>query len=86
MACYRYQKLTIAQLVETTAIWEEHVLKLPQASNLASPKMQKILGPAVHGYIGLLDMIVREAAIRSLKHGQSRITLTTLSEVVAEYR
>lgn len=86
MACYRYQKLTTAQLVETTAIWEEHVLKLPQASNLASPKLQKILGPVTHGYIGLLDMIMREAAIRSLKQGQSRITLTTLSEVVAEYR
>jgi hypothetical protein len=35
-------------------------LKLPVASNLTAKSMMKVLGQATGGYIGLLDMILRE--------------------------
>jgi DNA transposition AAA+ family ATPase len=52
---HRYERLTSAQLVETSVIWEKHVLRLPEPSQLGSAKMQKVLGLATGGYIGLLD-------------------------------
>jgi hypothetical protein len=48
--------------------------------------MLKTLGEATGGYVGLLDMILRETAIRALKKGLSRIDLETLKEVAAEYK
>lgn len=86
IASHRYERLTTAQLVETSAIWETHVLRLPEASNLSSAKMQKILGPVTGGYLGLLDRILREAAVRSLARGLKRIEFNILNEVAAECR
>lgn len=48
--------------------------------------MLKTLGEATGGYIGLLDMILREAAIRALKKGLQKIDLETLKQVAAEYK
>jgi DNA transposition AAA+ family ATPase len=48
--------------------------------------MLKALGEATGGYVGLLDMILREATIRALKKGLQRIDLETLKEVAGEYR
>ena len=45
-----------------------------------------ILGEATGGYIGLLDMILRESAIRGLKKGLSKIDLDILKQVAAEYK
>jgi len=59
---------------------------LPVASNLSSKSTLKILGEATGGYIGLLDMILREAAIRALEKGLSKIDQETLQEVAGEYR
>ncbi|WP_041229630.1 hypothetical protein [Rippkaea orientalis] len=67
-------------------IWERQVLKLPVASNLSSKRMLKILGQATGGYLGLLDMILRESSIRALKKGLQKIDLETLKEVTEEYR
>ena len=67
-------------------IWEKKVLQLPVASNLSSKTMLKTLGEATGGYIGLLDMILREAAIRALKKGLPKIDLARLKEVAGEYR
>ena len=39
---------------------EKKVLQLPVASNLSSKAMLKALGEATGGYVGLLDMILRE--------------------------
>lgn len=86
IASHRYERLTSAQLVETSAIWETHVLRLPEPSQLGSAKMQKILGPVTGGYLGLLDRILREAAVRSLSRGLKRIELNILNEVAAECR
>jgi len=86
IASHRYERLTSAQLIETSAIWETHVLRLPEPSNLGSAKMQKILGPVTGGYLGLLDRILREAAVRSLSRGLKRIEFNILNEVAAECR
>ncbi|WP_013324724.1 TniB family NTP-binding protein [Gloeothece verrucosa] len=85
-ACHRFGKLTGDEFGQTVDIWERQVLKLPVASNLNSKRMLKILGQATGGYIGLLDMILREAAIRALKKGLNQVDLETLKEVAEEYK
>jgi len=86
MACYRFYRFDSQTLEEITAIWEEYVLKLPQPSNLTSAAGQKLLGASTRGYLGALDEILRNAARRSLQAGQSRIELSLLSQVAAEYK
>ena len=85
-ACHRFGKFSGEDFKRTVEIWEKQVLKLPVASNLSSKTMLKTLGEATGGYIGLLDMILRESAIRALKKGLSKIDLETLKEVTAEYK
>lgn len=85
-ACHRFGKLAGEEFQRTIEVWEKQVLKLPVASNLTSKPMMKVIGEATAGYIGLMDMILREAAIRSLKKGLPKIDLETLKEVAAEYR
>lgn len=84
LACHRFRPLASAQLVTTTAIWEAQVLKMPQASGLALPPVQRLLGAVSGGYIGRLDQLLRGAAIRSLSRGLGRIELSTLEEVASE--
>lgn len=85
-ACYRFGTLSGEQFQKTVDIWEKKVLKLPVASNLTSKSMLTILGQATGGYIGLLDMILRDAAIRALEKGLSKIDKATLQEVANEYK
>ncbi len=67
-------------------VTSEQILKLPVASNLSSQTMLKTLGEATGGYIGLMDMILRETAIRALKKGLQKIDLETLKQVAGEYK
>jgi hypothetical protein len=85
-ACHRFEKLSGEEFKQTIDIWERQVLKLPIASNLSRPKMMKVLGQTTGGYMGLLDMILREAAIRSLKKGLHKIDFDTLKAVAEKYR
>lgn len=85
MSCHRFHRMDSQTLEETTAIWEAYVLKLPKPSNLTSAPMQKLLATSTHGYLGLLDEILRNAARRALKTGQSQIDLKLLSEIVSDY-
>ncbi len=85
-ACYRFGKLQGNEFKETVEIWEQDVLRLPVASNLSSKPMLKILGEATGGYIGLMDMILREAGIRALEKGLTKIERATLEEVAQEYK
>ena len=48
--------------------------------------MQKILLEATEGYIGRLDEVLREAAIRSLTQGMKKIEKSVLQEVAREYK
>lgn len=85
-ACHRFGKLAGIEFENTVEAWEQVVLRLPVASNLSSQEMLKLLKEATGGYIGLLDMLLREAAIRALRKGLPRIDVATLKEVTAEYR
>ncbi len=85
-ACHRFGKFSGEDFKHTVDIWEKQILKLPVASNLSSKTMLKTLGETTGGYIGLLDMILREAAIRALKKGLKKIDLATLKEVTQEYK
>ncbi|MBX9254989.1 TniB family NTP-binding protein [Desmonostoc muscorum CCALA 125] len=85
-ACHRFGKMSGEDFKRTVDIWEKKVLQMSVASNLSSKTMLKTLGEATGGYIGVLDMILREAAIRALKKGLQKIDLETLKEVTGEYR
>jgi DNA transposition AAA+ family ATPase len=85
-ACHRFGKFSGDEFKRIVDIWEKKVLQLPVASNLAGKTMLKTLGEATGGYIGLLDMILRESAIRSLKKGLQKVDLATLKEVATEYK
>ncbi len=86
MACHRFHRFDSQALEDTPAIWGEHVLKLPQSSNLTSAPMQKILGATTRGYLGALDEILRTAARRALQSGRSHIDVSLLSQVALEYK
>lgn len=85
-SCHRFGKFSAEDFKRTVEIWEKQILKLPVASNLSSKKMLTTLSKATGGYIGLMDMILREAAIRALKKGLQKIDFKTLEEVTKEYR
>lgn len=67
-----------------TALWETHVLQLPEPSNLLQSQAQNLLLQATRGYIGVLDQILCEAAILALQGNQKQITLALLKQVVKE--
>lgn len=81
----RFGKLKGEDFKRTVAIWEEKVLKLPVTSNLTRAEMLRILIKATEGYIGRLDELLREAAIKSLSRGNKRIEKAILQEVAKEY-
>ncbi|MCP6763238.1 MAG: TniB family NTP-binding protein [Fischerella sp. CENA71] len=85
-ACHRFGKLSGKDFQDTVQTWEDKVLKLPLPSNLISKDMLRILTSATEGYIGRLDEILREAAIRSLSRGLKKIDKSVLQEVAQEYK
>lgn len=84
LSSYRFSRLEAEELRDITALWEEHVLQLPEPSNLTSAAAQNLLLQGTRGYIGVLDQILCEAAIRSLQLGASHIDIKTLRQVVKE--
>lgn len=85
-ACHRFGRLSGQDFATVVEIWEQQVLKLPARSDLSSESMLKILGEATGGYIGLLAMVLREAAIRALERGGNKIDRALLQEVAGEYQ
>jgi hypothetical protein len=85
-ACHRFGKLAGKDFQDTVQAWEDKILKLPLPSNLISKDMLRILTSATEGYIGRLDEILREAAIRSLSRGFKKIDKAVLQEVAQEYK
>jgi DNA transposition AAA+ family ATPase len=87
---YRIGTIPNSQLKTIVGLWERDIIKLPVPSNLTTEAMLKVLrkatGVSRKGYyIGLIDMVLREAAIRALEKGQNKIDLETLQEVAEEY-
>jgi DNA transposition AAA+ family ATPase len=85
-ACHRFGKLSGKEFQDTVQAWEDKVLRLPLPSNLISKDMLRILTSATEGYIGRLDEILREAAIRALSKGLKKIDKAVLQEVAQEYK
>jgi len=85
-ACHRFGKLSGEDFKKTVALWEQQVLKLPVASNLTSKEMLRILTVGTEGYIGRMDEILREAAIRALSSGLKKVEKKILEEVAREYK
>jgi putative transposase len=86
-ACqHTLKRLNAEELVTVSVIWERQVLKLPGASGLHRPAMQQVLGAASGGYIGLLDPLLRESAVRALRRGLDHVDLSVLQEVGQEFR
>ena len=55
LSAYRFSRLDAEGVQEMTALWEEHILQLPEASNLTNEKAQRLLVQAARGCIGVLD-------------------------------
>ncbi|WP_287456681.1 TniB family NTP-binding protein [Leptolyngbya sp. UWPOB_LEPTO1] len=85
-SCHRFGKLSGEEFKKTVALWEQKVLNLPVASNLTSKEMLRILTTGTEGYIGRMDEILREAAIRSLSSGFKKVEKKILEEVAKEYK
>ncbi len=85
-ACHRFGKLSGGDFAKTVKVWEQTILKLPVSSNLTSKPMLKILLEATAGYIGRLDEVLRESAIRALTQGLKKIEKPVLKEVAWEYK
>jgi DNA transposition AAA+ family ATPase len=81
----RFGKLLGKEFEETLTIWENKVIALPVPSNLVKSNSHKLLLKATGGYIGRLDEILREAAIKSLSRGHKKIEYSILQEVAREY-
>ena len=86
MACHRFERMNRSDLKVSTGLWEKHVLQLPESSKLTSASMQRLLDSCTQGYIGLLDAVLRSAAIEALERGEQHISKAILEEVIAEYR
>jgi DNA transposition AAA+ family ATPase len=84
-AHFRMGVLNPVQFEQTVLVWEQQILKLPVPSNLTAKPTLKLLREKTKGYIGILDMILRQSAIAALKKGESKIDIQTLKEVMAGY-
>jgi len=60
-------------------------MRIPLVINLTNKEMLKILLKVTEGYIGRLDEILREAAIKSLSRGFKKVEKAVLQEVAREY-
>lgn len=83
--CYRLKALTENQFPKVVQMWEDDIVKLPVPSNLTKPETLRRLYEKTGGTIGLLDRVLRIAAILSLKKGNSKIDRETLDEVLVRY-
>jgi DNA transposition AAA+ family ATPase len=82
--CYRFARLNADEVRVMTAMWEEHVLRMPEPSNLTSAKAQKLIYPATRGYIGVLSQVLVTAAIMAIHQSQSHISLEILTRAIKE--
>lgn len=80
--CYRLQLVSEKKFPELVQIWEDEVLCLPVPSNLTKRETLMPLYQKTGGKIGLLDRVLRRAAILSLRKGLSNIDKATLDEVL----
>lgn len=87
---YKVGTISSDKLKQIVGVWEQHILALPATSNLTREPTLKIIRKATGAqkrgyYIGLIDMVLREAAIRSLEKGLMYVDEEVLKQVAEEY-
>lgn len=87
---YRLEPIPHQGLQNVVEIWERDVLALPESSDLTSESslelIQSAVGSQEDGYsIGLIDRLLREAAIQSLEAGFLSVNRDILAQLVEEY-
>ena len=80
---YELDRLDDKEFKQMVAIWERDVLQLPEPSNLAKGKTFTTLKTATKKLVGRLDMILRKAAIRSLRQGHQKVDPKILKQVMS---
>ncbi|MEH2453736.1 TniB family NTP-binding protein [Nostoc sp.] len=80
--CYRLPLVSEKKFPEFIQIWEDEVLCLPVPSNLTKQETLMPLYQKTGGKIGLVDRVLRRAAILSLRKGLKNIDKATLDEVL----
>ena len=80
--CYRLPLVSEKKFPEFVQILEDEVLCLPVPSNLTKREILMPLYQKTGGKIGLVDRVLRRAAILSLRKGFKNIDKATLDEVL----
>ncbi|MBD1906339.1 TniB family NTP-binding protein [Funiculus sociatus GB2-A5] len=83
--CYRFDVISEKKFPKMVEIWEREVADLPLPSNLSREETLKPLYIKTGGKLGLLDKVIRKAAILSLKKGLKSIDKATLHEVLERF-
>ncbi len=80
---YELDRLDDKEFKQMVVIWERDVLQLPEPSDLAKGKTFTTLKTVTKKLIGRLDMILRKAAIRSLRQGHQKVDSEILKQVMS---
>lgn len=83
--CYRFGVVSEKKFPNIVEMWEQDVANLPLPSNLNREEILTPLYLKTGGKLGLLDKVIRKAAILSLKKGLKSIDKTTLFEVLERF-
>lgn len=83
--CYRFDIVSEKKFPQMVEIWETNIVSLPLPSNLTRDETLKPLYLKTGGKIGLLDKVLRKAAILSLRKGLKCIDRSTLNEVLERF-
>jgi DNA transposition AAA+ family ATPase len=83
--CFRFDVVSEKKFPQMVEIWEREIVQLPVPSNLTKQETLKPLYLKTGGKIGLLDKVMRKAAILSLRKGLSHIDRNTLDEVLERF-
>jgi predicted transcriptional regulator len=86
-ACYfNFEELSGNNFRKTVKIWEEQILMLPDSSNLATnEEVISLLQEKTSGQLRLLDQILRNAAIKALESGLTKIDKSVLDSIEGDY-
>jgi hypothetical protein len=86
-ACYfNFEELSGNNFRKAVKVWEDQILMLPESSNLATnEEVISLLQEKTNGQLRLLDQILRNAAIKALELGLSKIDKSVLDSIEGDY-
>ena len=83
--CFRFDVVSEKKFPQLVEIWEQEIVQLPVPSNLNRKETAERLYLKTGGKVGLLDKVLRKAAILALKKGSNHIDKITLNEVLERF-